>query len=256
MTTNVFLNAKIFFPQKTSGGLRVAFIPNTEGASVSNKDNLNRLVLAASQSLDGIEATNTVLKWLENRKTKAKDIPKPVKELLSATELHLKILRVYCARVLKLKNSENAVISNGNIIGPLEENEVFTTDDYGLIERFSSHTYSDKIKKMLQTSDGDGGELNIDSDTILKLITILVPRQQSRTRFAIPTDIQDHYTAVKLPQKNSNVPYFEVFAVLDPASRGAQKLAPILILLRNIINCNMRVLLCAVDKHSDMPVKK
>lgn len=221
---------------------------------MSKKDNLNRLALAASQSLDPVEATNVVLKWLENRKTKVKDIPKPVKELISATELHLKMLRVYCARVLKLKTSENAVISNGNVIGPLDENEVFTTDDYGLIERFSSHSYSDKIKKMLQASDNE--DLNIDSDTILKLFTILVPRQQSRTRFAIPTDIQDHYTAVKLPHKSANVPFFEIFAVLDPASRGAQKLAPILILLRNIVNCNMRVLLCAVDKHSDMPVKK
>lgn len=221
---------------------------------MSKKDNLNRLALAASQSLDGIEATNIVLKWLENRKTKVKDIPTPVKELLSATELHLKMLRVYCARVLKLKTSENAVISNGNVIGPLDVNEVFTTDDYGLIERFSSHTYSDKIKTMLQGSENE--DLSIDSDTILKLFTILVPRQQSRTRFAIPTDIQDHYTAVKLQHKSANVPYFEIFAVLDPASRGAQKLAPILILLRNIINCNMRVLLCAVDKHSDMPVKK
>lgn len=221
---------------------------------MSNKDNLNRLAFAASQSLDGIEATNVVLGWLENRKTKVKDIPTPVKELISATELHLKMLRVYCARVLQLKTSENAVISNGNLIGPLDENEVFTTDDYGLIERFSSHTYSDKIKKMLQTSDNE--DLSVDSDIILKLFTILVPRQQSRTRFAIPTDIQDHYTAVKLPHKSANVPFFEIFAVLDPASRGAQKLAPILILLRNIVNCNMRVLLCAVDKHSDMPVKK
>lgn len=40
------------------------------------------------------------------------------------------------------------------------------------------------------------------------------------------------------------------------ASRGAQKLAPILILLRNVINCNMRVVLSVVEKHSDMPVKK
>lgn len=240
--------------QKSSGGLRVAFIPNTEGATMSNKENLNRLVLAASQSLDNVEATNVVLQWLENRKAKISDVPTPVKELMSATELHLKMLRVYCARVLKLKASQSAVISNGNIIGPLDENEIFTNDDYGLIERFSSHTYGDKIKKMLQTSDSN--DLQIDSDTILKLITILVPRQQSRTRFAIPSDIQDHFTAVKLPQKTSNVPYFEIFAVLDPASRGAQKLAPILILLRNVINCNMRVLLCAVDKHSDMPVKK
>lgn len=215
---------------------------------------MNRLVLAASQSLDGVEATNVVLKWLENRGSKVTDIPTPVKELLSATELHLKMLRVYCARVLKLKASENSVIANGNIIGPLDENESFTTDDFGLIERFSSHAYSDKIKKMLQGTQNE--DLNVSSDIVLKLFTILVPRQQSRTRFAIPSDIQDNYTAVKLPHKTPNVPFFEIFAVLDPASRGAQKLAPILILLRNIVNCNMRVLLCAVDKHSDMPVKK
>lgn len=212
------------------------------------------MVLAASQTLDGVEATNVVLKWLENPKSKTRDIPKPVKDLLSSTELHVKIIRVYCARVLSLKASENAVIANGNVIGPLDENEVFTTDDYGLIERFGSHTYSDKIKKMLQGSTDE--ELKVDSDVILKLFTILVPRQQSKTRFAIPADIQDNYTAVKLPHKSANVPFFEIFAVLDPASRGAQKLAPILILLRNIVNCNMRVLLCAIDKHSDMPVKK
>lgn len=231
----------------------MAFLPNVEGPSVSDKQNVNRLVWAASQSLSGIDATNLVLKWLDNR-PKNSDIPSAIKELLSATELHMKMLRVYCQRVLQFKASQTAIISNGNIIGPLDESELFTTDDYSLMERFSNHQYGDKIRKLLQASDNT--DLQVDSDAILKLITILVPRQQSRSRFAIPNDLQDHHTVVKLPQKQANLPYFDILAVLDPASRGAQKLSPILILLRNIVNCNMRVVLSAVDKHSDMPVKK
>lgn len=166
----------------------------------------------------------------------------------------MKMLRVYCQRALNVKAADSAIISNGNVIGPLNDNELFTTDDYGLIERFANHQYADKVRKLLQATDN--ADLQVDSDAILKLITILVPRQQSRSRFTIPSEILDHHTVVKLPQKHTNLPYFDIFAVLDPASRGAQKLAPILILLRNIINCNMRVVMCAVDKHSDMPVKK
>lgn len=55
------------------------------------------------------------------------------------------------------------------------------------------------------------------------------------------------------------MPFFRICLTLFifiAASRGAQKLAPILILLRNVVNCNMRVVLCTIDKHSDMPVKK
>lgn len=228
-------------------------MPNTEGASISDRNNLNRLVWAAVQSLNSIDATNTVLKWLE-KTPKASELPAAVKELISATELHIKMLRVYCQRVLNVRAGQTAVVSNGNIIGPLEDDEQFTIDDFGLIERFANHQYGDKIRNLLQATENT--DLQIDSDAILRLVSILVPRQQSRSRFTIPNEVQDHHTVVKLPQKQTSLPYFDIFAVLDPASRGAQKLTPILILLRNIINCNMRVVMSAVDKHSDMPVKK
>lgn len=222
---------------------------------MSDRNNLNRLVWAAVQSLPTIEATNTVLKWLAEA-PKPADIPSVVRDLLSATELHMKMMRVYSQRVLKLSAGQTAVISNGHLIGPLKADELFTSDDFGLIDRFSSNQYGDKIRKLLQSTNEDASDLRVDSDAIMRLISILVPRQQSRSRFAIPREIQDAHTVVKLPHKMSTLPYFDIFAVLDPASRGAQKLAPILILLRNIINCNMRVVMTAVEKHSDMPVKK
>lgn len=232
----------------------MAFIPNADGLSTEEKTkNLNRLVWSASHTIESVEATNLVLKWLKQDRNEKYEIPKPVKDLLSSTDLHLKLLRAYSQRVLKLKSSESAVLSNGKIIGPLNENEIFSIEDFGLMDRFSNLQYGNKIKKAL--SDIAFEDIKINSDTILKLISILVPRQQSKNRFTLPTDLQDDHTVVKLPPKSNNLPYFEIVGVLDPASRGAQKLAPILIMLRNVVNSNMKVFMCAVDKHSDMPVK-
>lgn len=166
----------------------------------------------------------------------------------------MKLLRSYCQRVLGLRSSEKLVVVNGKILGPLRENEVFSVDDYNLIEKISGHHYGDKIRNILKQNINE--EISINSDVVLKLISILVPRQQSKSRFSIPNELKEDHTVVKLLPKFEKLPYFEIVAVLDPATRGAQKLAPLLIMLRNVVNCQLKVVLCAVDKHSDMPVKK
>lgn len=206
--------------QKTSGGIRVAFIPNTEGTKVAEKNNLNRLIWAATQTLSSEEATIVVLKWLD-QKPSDRVIPAAVQELLAETELHLKLLRVYSQRVLKLKSSQITVISNGKVHGPLEDDELFTTEDFSLIERLSNHHHGDNIRVVLKKYDEDSTSFDKaskrgNSDKIMKLIALLVPRQQSKSRLSIPSELKDDHTVVKLPPKQSNMPYFDVFAVLDP----------------------------------------
>lgn len=44
-------------------------------------------------------------------------------------------------------------------------------------------------------------------------------------------------------------------AIVDPVSRGAQKLGPILKVLQESLNCEIRVFLNCLDKNSDMPLK-
>lgn len=63
------------------------------------------------------------------------------------------MLRVYSQKVLKLKESQRAVIANGRVLGPLDENEEFTIEDFSLLERFSSSVYLDGITKTLTKSD-------------------------------------------------------------------------------------------------------
>lgn len=49
---------------------------------------------------------------------------------------------------------------------------------------------------------------------------------------------------------------FSLIAIVDPVSRGAQKLGPILKTLQQSLNCNIKVFLNCLDKNSDMPLKR
>lgn len=206
-----------------SSGIRVAFIPNTEGAQVADRTNLNRLVWSAVNTLPEHEATNVVLGWLDEEQSK-REIPSAVNNILSESELHMKMIRVYVQRALQIKASQNAVVANGKTFGPFNENEGFTVDDFALLERLSSFQQADKIKPVLKkhendvdvVDDGSNGHEATDSDLIMKLIALLVPRQQTRSRFTIPKDVQDAHSVVKLPPKSTEIPYFDVFVVLDP----------------------------------------
>lgn len=170
-------------------------------------------------TLPGPEATTTVLKWLEQEPSERK-IPDAVNDILSESELHMKMLRVYVQRVLQLKAGQNAVVNNGKLLGPLNEDESFAVEDFALIERLHSYWHGDKIRSALRKYN-DINEIDSDlviiedDDFIMKLIGLLVPRQQSRTRSAIP-DIKDSHTVVKLPPKTNDIPYVDVFAALDP----------------------------------------
>lgn len=210
--------------QKVSSGIRVAFIPNTEGAKVADKTNLNRLVWSAVNTLPENEATPVVLKWLEQEPSE-REIPSAVNEIISESELHLKMIRVYAQRALQLKASQSAVIANGKIFGPFNAQEVFTVDDFALLERMSNFQHADKIKPILkkyESDDESSGEATSDNNLILRLIALLVPRQQSRSRVTIPKDVQDSHSVVKLPPKSKDVPYFDIFVVLDPGECSHQ----------------------------------
>ncbi|RZF38933.1 hypothetical protein LSTR_LSTR015704 [Laodelphax striatellus] len=50
-------------------------------------------------------------------------------------------------------------------------------------------------------------------------------------------------------------PAFDITVIVDPVSRGAQKIGPILSVLRQVVNCDIRIFLNCVEKNSDMPLK-
>lgn len=237
---------------KASSGVRLTFIPNADKTeALTGKKDYNALVWSMLNTFEAKEATEKVLSLLDGDDT----VPDNVRGFLPAAELHLKMLRVYCQRVLKFKSGVTSVLTNGRVFGPLEDDELFTADDFNLLDKINQQQYITKVKEALKSIKSEDFELELTSDVMVRLLSLLMPRTSSKNRFNIPSDLREDFTVVKLPPKVRDEPSFNIVAVLDPASRGAQKLAPLLILLRQVVNCDLKVFLCAVEKHSDMPVK-
>ncbi|XP_030765222.1 UDP-glucose:glycoprotein glucosyltransferase-like, partial [Sitophilus oryzae] len=144
---------------KLESDIRVSFLPNVNG----NKNNLyNKLVLALLEVLPSDGALNTILALLRDPDTNEKlekgdklDISSEVWSRVEAQELNLKMLRVYSQKVLNLKASERAIVANGRVLGPLNEDELFTGDDFSLLERFTGASYLDKINAAIAATDDD-----------------------------------------------------------------------------------------------------
>ncbi|CAK6966998.1 UDP-glucose:glycoprotein glucosyltransferase 1 [Scomber scombrus] len=156
----------------------------------------------------------------------------------------------YCQDVLKLKKGQRAVISNGRVIGPLEEEEVFNQDDFLLLESIVLKTSGERIKSKVQQF---GIEEDRASDLVMKVDALLSsqPKGEARVEYGFA---DDRFSAVKIRPKEGDV-YFDVIAVVDPVTREAQKLAPLLLVLKQLVNVNLRVFMNCQSKLSDMPLK-
>ena len=55
--------------------------------------------------------------------------------------------------------------------------------------------------------------------------------------------------------EDRSTPSFDLVAIIDPVSKGAQKITSTLITLSKVVNAKIRIFLNCVDKHSELPQK-
>ena len=60
---------------------------------------------------------------------------------------------------------------------------------------------------------------------------------------------------IKLDPEDSSRPSFDLVAIIDPVSKGAQKITSTLLTLSKVVNSKIRIFLNCVDKHSELPQK-
>ncbi|GBP59650.1 UDP-glucose:glycoprotein glucosyltransferase [Eumeta japonica] len=257
-------NALIFM--RESGAVRVAFIPNVDGSRTVDQS-FNKVILAALAALEPAKATSYVVKLLDDEGCHERqdcDILPEIVPALNKYEWVLKAARVLCARSMHLRAGSRAVVHNGRIIGPFEDNEDFGLDDFTLLERYSNQVYADKIadvldvKKKLRNEVTDDDDIEADAvltpDTRLKLTAVLASRNP-RVRTPLPVGLRTEHSMIDLRPIYDNEAAIEIVVVLDPASTAAQRLAPLLLVLRRVINCHVKLFLNPQDKNSDMPLK-
>nr|CAD7409331.1 unnamed protein product [Timema cristinae] len=255
-------------PQLSSGSVRVGLLVNPLHNSSSRL--LNQLVLAALETLppnqashyiSTILASDTLSQAIGSGEKDPQDVIVQGVDLSNLTLVWqqfksdfttLNTHQTYSRTVLNLSPGARAVVTNGRVLGPLDAGERFTTDDFSLLERFNMNNYGDKLLAVLK-KQGDDDDV-VTSDILMQTVALLVSRTQSRSRFEIPFKGEE-YSVVNLPPRNPSEPILDLVAVVDPVSRGAQKVGPILSVLQEVLNCNIRLFLNCVEKHSDMPLK-
>ncbi|XP_026726157.1 UDP-glucose:glycoprotein glucosyltransferase [Trichoplusia ni] len=254
---------------KESRGVRVAFIPNIDGAAKSDQS-LNKVALAALITLSPSEATAYMTKLLEDEGCHEKencDILPALVPALNKYEWVLKASRVLCARSFKLRGGARALVHNARLIGPLHSHERFTLDDLALLERYSNQMYADKLSEVLDSKkkskdsnsifeddDDEYESKQLSTEERLKVVTVVAARSP-RVRTQLPPGLRTQHSLVDLPPLRDNEAAIEIIAVLDPASTAAQRLAPLLLVLRHVVNCRIKLFVNPQDKNSDMPLK-
>lgn len=152
---------------------------------------------------------------------------------------------------LELDESKIGIVVNGRIID-IPSNESFIEDDFSLVERHGMLTFGTKILEVLSSSDKSDSQLC--SNLVMKISNVLSSSAITKIRHDLQNFGSDH-SAIILPASAPELPSLDVTAIIEPLSRGAQKLAPILMTLQKVFNLNMKVYLNCIEKHSDMPLK-
>uniref|UniRef100_A0A8C2HCR5 UDP-glucose glycoprotein glucosyltransferase 1 n=1 Tax=Cyprinus carpio TaxID=7962 RepID=A0A8C2HCR5_CYPCA len=245
---------------KTSNNVRLGVINNPSENLANEKSLIARAIWAAMQTQTANNAKNFITKMAKEETAQAlyggrdigyfsvgMDVPLFKSAYESPNVNFLLAHSAYCWDVLKLQKGQRAVISNGRIIGPLEEGEIFNQDDFLLLESIILKTSGERIKDILNSKS------NIASDLVMKVDALLSSQPKGEARIE-HTFAEDRYSAVKIRPKEEEV-YFDVVAVVDPVTRDAQKLAPLLLVLKQLVNVNLRVFMNCQSKLSDLPLK-
>ncbi|KAM8834331.1 UDP-glucose:glycoprotein glucosyltransferase 1 isoform 1-T1 [Synchiropus picturatus] len=249
---------------KTSNIVRLGMISNPSGDLSPDTTRVTRAIWAAMQTQSANNAKNFITKMAKEETAAAlergvdiaefavggMDVPL-FKSALQSDKLDFLLSHAaYCRNVLKLKKGQRAVISNGRIIGPLEEEEVFNQDDFLLLESIILKTSGERIRHKVQQF---GIEEDRASDLVMKVDALLSaqPKGEARVEYGFA---DDRYSAVKIRPKEGDV-YFDVVAIVDPVTRDAQKLAPFLSVLKQLVNVNLRVFMNCQSKLSELPLK-
>ncbi|XP_074465883.1 UDP-glucose:glycoprotein glucosyltransferase 1 isoform X1 [Sebastes fasciatus] len=249
---------------KTSNNVRLGMINNPSAAPSAESSRVARAVWAAMQTQSANNAKNFITKLAKEETAAALGKGADIGEF-AVGGMDVSLFKdaydgpnfdfllshaAYCRDVLKLKKGQKAVISNGRIIGPLEEEEVFNQDDFLLLESIILKTSGERIKSKVQQF---GIEEDRASDLVMKVDAQLSsqPKGEARVEYDFA---DDRYSAVKIRPKEGDV-YFDVVAVVDPVTRDAQKLAPLLLVLKQLVNVNLRVFMNCQSKLSEMPLK-
>ncbi|CAG0894843.1 unnamed protein product [Darwinula stevensoni] len=250
-------NALEFLNEDDQVRLGLVFNPEHD-----NRLGISRSILAALGSQDNGVATtmlrrlsdpDNVKRLLSGDLDPASLLPKAgdpekykeAEERLKSNSNVFKIHSNYASHVLRFLPGQMGLIANGRVLGPLNPDETFRDQDFRLLEQVLLQS----IVQVLQSRLGQMGLLRV-----MRATAILAPSSDSRVRHQAPP-VSDKHSVLRLSSEVEGEPSYDIEVVLDPLSRGAQKLAPLLVVLLNVVPARLSIIFNCVLQHSEIPLK-
>uniref|UniRef100_A0A8C2EJX0 UDP-glucose ceramide glucosyltransferase-like 1 n=1 Tax=Cyprinus carpio TaxID=7962 RepID=A0A8C2EJX0_CYPCA len=257
-----------------SSSCRVGVINNPSGKPTEDNSSLYRAIWASLLTQSSKNSLDFTLKLLKEENVELLKHGTKIKHLLKqvsggmdhdAFEKKFNTMEVdflhsqqkYCKDVLKLKAGQRAVVSNGRILSLLDEEEEFSVEDFHLLEKITLRTSAEKIKSKIKQMNLNAEKAN---DLIMKVDALLTSSPKGEARKDVKLLKDKHrfdfffFFVLQLAQREDEV-FYDVVAIVDPLTRDAQKLAPLLVVLGQVVNMKVQVFMNCRAKLSEMPLK-
>ncbi|XP_070694105.1 UDP-glucose:glycoprotein glucosyltransferase 2 isoform X3 [Pempheris klunzingeri] len=250
--------------QRASPGVRVGVIDNPSGKPSEDNTVLYRAIWTSLLTQKNKATAEFVQKLLKEESSHLLQQGTKMKDLLmqgadeDAFEKKFNTLEVdfirsqqlFCRDVLKLSPGQQAVISNGRILGPFEEQEEFTVEDFHLLEKITLSSSAEKVKAKVKQM---GMKPKHASDLVMKVDALLAAAPKGEGRRDVHF-IKDSHSVLHLSPRENEV-FYDVVAIVDPLTREAQKMSSLLIVLSQVVNVRLQVFMNCRAKLSEMPLK-
>nr|XP_009303048.1 UDP-glucose:glycoprotein glucosyltransferase 2 isoform X3 [Danio rerio]XP_021334640.1 UDP-glucose:glycoprotein glucosyltransferase 2 isoform X3 [Danio rerio] len=254
--------------KSSSSSCRVGVINNPNRKPTEENSALYRAVWASLLTQSSKNTLDFTLKLLKEENVELLKQGTKIKHLLKqgmdhdAFEKKFNTMEVdflhsqqkYCREVLKLQAGQRAVVSNGRILGLLDDKddneEVFSVEDFHLLEMITLRTSAEKIKSKIKQMNFSAQKA---SDLIMKVDALLSSSPKGEARKDVKF-LKDKHSVLHLAQREDEV-FYDVVAIVDPLTREAQKLAPLLVVLGQVVNMKVQVFMNCRAKLSEMPLK-
>uniref|UniRef100_A0A914YQY2 UDP-glucose:glycoprotein glucosyltransferase n=1 Tax=Panagrolaimus superbus TaxID=310955 RepID=A0A914YQY2_9BILA len=253
---------------KKSNNARITILQNGEAKSASTKS-ASKLIHAIWRLLPNNIAKQMLTKLLQKESILTKvletndfedvavhgmNMDSFKKELKQLSDEHLQLEGQYAHKVLNLKPGDRALIFNGQVYGPLNTDEKFESDDFGLAEKIAEKKGAKAVAEQVEAWDVEkaGGK---SSDVVLRSIAVIGKYATKKARTWINLH-GDSESVVTLAAEDNKRAILDVVAIIDPLTKQAQKMAPLLQLFSKVINCDMKIVMNPKNKLSELPLKR
>uniref|UniRef100_A0A8C5I8T1 UDP-glucose ceramide glucosyltransferase-like 1 n=1 Tax=Gouania willdenowi TaxID=441366 RepID=A0A8C5I8T1_GOUWI len=237
---------------RASPGVRVGVIDNPNEKAWEDNTVLYRAIWASLLTQKNKAAAEFVQKLLKEESSRLLQQGTKMKDLLIFVLLpqgmdadafekkfntmevdFIRSQRLFCRDVLKLGPGQRAVISNGRILGPLEDNEEFTVQDFHLLEKITLSGSAEKVKAPVQLDILHYVFFLSASELVMKIDALLSAAHKEEVRRDVHFAKETH-SVLRLSPRENEV-FYDVVAIVDPLTREAQKISSLLIVSRNLL---------------------